>query len=261
MEKIQRRQSEWHEQWTLLQDSELFLFQDWISPLALEELAGKSVLEAGCGGGQHTAFMAARGARVTAVDLNTIGIARERTKEFPNVRFVEADAAAMDLGEKFDAVVCVGVIHHTDDPDKTVRNLIRHAKPGGRVAFWVYSKEGNWLMENLVEPFRRAFLSRMPRPALLRLSQAVTACLYPPVYTVYLLPLSFLPYYEYFANFRRLSFTRNVLNVFDKLNAPQVQFISRERALSWRAYAPFASYEVTPYEGVSWRVGGVLPRP
>ncbi|HEX4047112.1 MAG TPA: class I SAM-dependent methyltransferase [Elusimicrobiota bacterium] len=258
MEPTQRRQSEWHEQWSMLQDTELFLFQDWLAPLKLEDLAGKSVLEAGCGGGHHTLFLAAHAARVTAVDLNTVDLARERTKEFKNVRFQEADVAAMDLGETFDAVVCVGVIHHTDDPDKTARNLIRHAKPGGRVAFWVYSKEGNWLVENVVEPLRRAFLRHLPRPVLLRLSQAATACLYVPVYTVYVLPLPFLPYYEYFANFRRLSFGRNVLNVFDKLNAPQVQFISRERALSWRAYGDFASYEVTPYKGVSWRVGGAL---
>ena len=258
MDRIQRRQSEWHDQWSMLEDAEPFLFREWIGPLRLEDLAGKSVLEAGCGGGHHTAILAAYAARVTAVDLNTVDIARERAREFTNVRFQEGDIAAMDLGEKFDAVVCVGVIHHTDDPDKTTRNLIRHAKPGGRVAFWVYSQEGNWLVENIVEPLRRAFLRHLPRPALLRLSQAATACLYPLVYTVYLLPLASLPYFEYFANFRRLSFGRNVLNVFDKLNAPQVQFISRERALSWRAYAEFASYEVTPYKGVSWRVAGLL---
>jgi SAM-dependent methyltransferase len=242
----------------MLEDSEPFLFREWISPLTLEDLAGMSVLEAGCGGGDHTIILAAHAARLKAVDLNTIDLARERAKNFTNVRYQEADVAAMDLKEKFDVVVCVGVIHHTDDPDKTVRNLIRHVKPGGRVAFWVYSREGNWLVENVVEPLRRGVLRHLPRPVLLLMSQAVTALLYLPVYTVYFLPLTFLPYYEYFANFRRLSFKRNVLNVFDKLNAPQVQFISRERALSWRAYADFSSYEVAPYKDVSWRIAGVL---
>jgi SAM-dependent methyltransferase len=242
----------------MLEDTEPFLFREWISPLTLEELAGKSVLEAGCGGGHHTAILAARAARVTAVDLNTIDIARERAKAFANVSYREGDIATLALGEKFDVVICVGVIHHTDDPDKTARNLIRHAKPGGRVAFWVYSREGNRLVENVVEPLRRAFLRHLPRAVLLRLSQAATLCLCAPVYTIYLLPLTFLPYYEYFANFRRLSFRRGVLNVFDKLNAPQVQFISRERALSWRAYGDFMSYEVTAYKGVSWRITGIL---
>ena len=258
MTKTQAKQSEWHEQWSLVRDDELSLFTDWIQPTTLEDLRGKSVLEGGCGGGQHTSFMAPYARSVTAVDLNTVDIARERNKDNHNVEFVEADIAAMKLGRSFDVVLSVGVIHHTDDPDATVANLLRHAAPGGRAVFWVYSKEGNALVEHGVEPLRKLFLRRLSRPALLALSKAVTASLYPVVHTVYRLPLGFLPYHSYFENFRRLAFERNVLNVFDKLNAPQVQFISRERAEGWRSLAAFASYVVTPYRGVSWRVTGIL---
>lgn len=254
----QAKQSEWHEQWSLLQDNDLSLFLSWISPTTLEDLRGKSVLEGGCGGGQHTAFMAAHALSVTAVDLNTVDLARERTKDFKNVRFVEADIAKMDLGEKFDVALSVGVVHHTDDPDATVKNLVRHLKPGGRLLLWVYSKEGNFLVEWGVEPVRKLFLRRMPRGVLLGLSRLITAALYAPVFTLYVLPLPFLPYYEYFANFRRLGFGRNVLNVFDKLNAPQVQFLSRERVLGWRRFADFASFDVEPSRGFSWKVNAVL---
>lgn len=257
MAKGQEKQAEWHEQWSLLRDDELSLFVDWIHPTRLEDLRGKTVLEGGCGGGQHTAFMAPFAARITAVDLNTVDLAQERTKEFKNVRFVEADVAAMDLGETFDVVLSVGVVHHTDDPDATARNLIRHLKPGGRLVLWVYSREGNFLVEWGVEPARKLFLRRLPRTVLLAVSRAITAALYLPVFTLYLLPLPFLPYFEYFANFRRLSFARNVLNVFDKLNAPQVQLLSRDRVLGWRSYADFKSFEVTPYRGVSWRINAV----
>jgi len=253
----QAKQTEWHEQWTLLRDDDLSLFQDWIAPTTLEDLRGKSVLEAGCGGGQHTSFMAPFARTVTAVDLNTVDIARERTKSFSNVRFVAADVATMDLKETFDVVLSVGVVHHTDDPDATVKNLVRHLKPGGRLLLWVYSKEGNFLVEWGVEPARKIFLRRLSRPVLLGLSRLITACLYAPVCTVYLAPLPFLPYYEYFANFRRLGFARNVLNVFDKLNAPQVQLLSRDRVLKWREFAEFAAYDVTPYCGVSWRINAV----
>jgi len=258
MSKVQARQSEWFEQWMLVRDDELSLFVEWIQPTTLEDFRGKSVLEGGCGGGQHTSFMAPYAKTVTAVDLNTVEIARERNKEFANVEFVEADIAAMKLGRNFDAVLSVGVIHHTDNPDATVRNLIAHAKPGGRVVFWVYSKEGNFLVEYGVEPLRKLFLRHLPRPALLALSKLITAALYPVVYSLYLLPLTFLPYHAYFKNFRRFDFDRNVLNVFDKVNAPQVQLISRGRAEGWRSFAEFASYVVTPYCGVSWRVTGVL---
>lgn len=258
MSEGQAKQSEWHEQWTLVRDDELSLFTDWIAPFRLEDFRGKTVLEGGCGGGQHTSFMAPYAKSVTAADLNTVDIARERNKDFPNVRFIEADIATMRLDEKFDVVLSIGVVHHTDDPDATAANLIRHAKPGGRVIFWVYSREGNDLVEWVVEPLRKLLLRHLTRPALLALSKAVTAAMYVPVYTLYLLPVSFLPYYEYFRNFRRLSFSRNVLNVFDKLNAPQVQLITRARAESWRAFANFASWTVTPYCGVSWRVSGTL---
>jgi hypothetical protein len=96
----------------------------------------------------------------------------------------------------------------------------------------------------------------MGRDRLLALSRAVTAALYPPVHTLYRLPAPFLPYYEYFGNFRRLSFERNTLNVFDKLNAPQVQFITRARAESWFPPSEWDDVHVSPYKGVSWRLSG-----
>lgn len=257
MSMDQIKQSEWHEQWSLLQDNDLSLFLHWIHPMTLEDFRGKTVLEAGCGGGQHTAFMAEHARSVTAVDLNTVDLARERTKDFSNVRFVEADVAAMELGEEFDVVLSIGVVHHTDDPEATVKNLVNHLKPGGRLLLWVYSKEGNFLVGWGVEPFRKLFLRHLPRPVLLGLSRLITACLYLPVYTLYLAPLRFLPYYEYFEIFRSLTFERNVLNVFDKLNAPQVQLLSRDRVLEWRAFAEFMSFDVVPSRGVSWKINAV----
>jgi len=251
---MQEKQSEWAYQWTVLRDDELFLFQDWISPVTLEDFRDKDVLECGCGGGQHTSFVAPYAKHITAVDLNTTFIARDRTRHFTNITFLEADISEMDLPERFDIVFSIGVVQHTDDPDKTVANLKRHVKPGGSLILWVYSKEGNSLVEYLVEPLRKIILKHLPRSILLLLSRVITAVLYLPVFTLYLLPLHFLPYYQYFQNFRRLSFGRNVLNVFDKLNAPQVQFISRDRITKWFGDNEFCDLLVSSYRGVSWRV-------
>ncbi|HAT71960.1 MAG TPA: hypothetical protein DCS63_04010 [Elusimicrobia bacterium] len=253
----QQKQNEWREQWEMLQDGEQFLFRDWILPSTLEDFRDKDVLECGCGGGQHTSFIAPFVRSVTAVDLNAAEVARQRNKDFKNVSFVEADIAEMDLGRQFDIVFSIGVIHHTDDPEKTVANMVRHTKPGGRVIIWVYSKEGNSLVEHGVEPLRKAFLRDMSRKNLLRLSKLIGALMYPPIYTVYLLPLGFLPFYEYFQNFRKMSFDRNVLNIFDKLNAPQVQFMERARVQRWLPAGEFRDISITPYKGVSWRVSGV----
>jgi SAM-dependent methyltransferase len=253
----QKKQNEWHEQWTMLQDDELFLFKDWILPVTLDDFKGKEVLECGCGGGQHTSYVAPYARQLTAVDLNTTDIAREKNKSFDNITFVEADIAKMDLGKKFDFVFSIGVVHHTDDPDLTFRNMMNHTKPGGKTIVWVYSKEGNAMVEYGVEPLRKLFLRHLSRKALLGLSKFITFLLYPFVYTIYLLPLKFLPYYEYFDNFRKLTFYRNTLNVFDKLNAPQVDFISQERIRNWFPASEYEQVSITPYKGVSWRGSGI----
>jgi SAM-dependent methyltransferase len=194
---------------------------------------------------------------VTAVDLNTSTLAQKRNQKFKNVRFITADIGSMDLKKKFDVVFSIGVVHHTDNPEKTVNNLIMHTKKKGKIILWVYSKEGNFLVEYGVEPIRKLFLAKMDRRKLLTLSKTITALMYLPIYSLYLLPLHFLPFYEYFENFRKLSFQRNVLNVFDKLNAPQVQFISKSRAISWLSPEQFSSVTISPYSGVSWRISGI----
>lgn len=256
----QPKQSEWLTQWELFQDNELFLFNDWIYPNSLDDFRGKLVLEAGCGGGQHTGFVAGFASHVVAVDLNSIEVAMNRNSEIENVEFIEADISEMSLGRMFDVVYSIGVIHHTDDPDQTVRNLIGHLKPGGRFIVWVYSKEGNWLAENIVERGRQMFLKSLSPGLILKISQCLTALMYIPIYTIYMLPLRFLPYFEYFSNFRRLSFRRNTLNVFDKLNAPQVEFIERSRVARWFGFAEFSDVHIASYKGVSWQASGTLLR-
>lgn len=255
----QNTSDEWSKQWSIFQDNELFLFNDWIRPFSLDDFRGKKVLEGGCGGGQHTCFVAPYADTITSVDLNTVEIARARAAEFENVTFVEGDLAAIELDRQFDVVFCIGVIHHTDDPDRTFDNLYRHLRPGGTMIIWTYSAEGNALVRYGVEPVRRMFFRHLPRSVLVRLSELITLCLYPIVHTIYRLPfLSFLPYFDYFKNFREMSFRRNTLNVFDKLNAPQTKFTTRRKCDEWFSPERFepASISITHYAGVSYSIVG-----
>jgi len=251
--------NEWREQWSMFRDDERFLFEDWIRPATIEYFKDKTVLECGCGGGQHTNFIAPIAKHVTAVDLNTVDIARERNKVFDNVEFVDADIATMDLGRQYDIVFCVGVIHHTDDPDITFANMYRHSRPGGKMIVWTYSAEGNGLVRYLVEPFRKTILRRLPRSWVAGFAHLLALSLYPAVYTIYRFSkLNFLPYHEYFSNFRKLTYRRNVLNVFDKLNAPQTKFTTLEKCHEWFSPALFQkeSISIRPYAGVSYSLVG-----
>lgn len=253
---VQEKQAEWAWQWEHVQDHERWLFLDWIHPNRLEDFAGKDVLDCGCGGGQHITFSAPYAATVTGVDLNAIDVARERTSGLSNVSLEDADLATMDLGRQFDIVYCIGVIHHTDNPDATFANLARHCKSGGRLIVWCYSREGNFLNRTLVEGAKSLLIHALPRPVVFGLGRALTVLVYVPVYTVYLLPLRFLPYYDYFINWRKMSFARNFLNVFDKLNAPHTDFIARQRIAGWFSDREFRDVHLSPYAGVSWRGSG-----
>jgi SAM-dependent methyltransferase len=252
---MQHKQDDWKWEWERYGGEDEWLFHDWILPNKLEDFRDKRVMDAGCGSGQHLSILARVVREAVGVDLNAAEIARKRNAGNPHVTVVESDIALFDA-EPFDAITCIGVIHHTDDPDKTFANLARLTKPGGRTIIWCYSHEGNFLNRTLVEGSKRLFISKLPKPVMRTLSMTLTALLYIPIYTVYLLPLRFLPYYEYFENFRKLTWATNELNVFDKLNAPKTDFITKARAEKWFADHGYRDVSITPYRGVSWRASG-----
>ena len=234
-----------------------FLYRDWIFPNTLETLRDKDVLDAGSGPGVQIRMMAEIARSITAVDLEALDVSAQKTQDIAGkVKYVRDDILTMDLGRQFDVVNCVGVIHHTDNPTTTFRNLVRHLKPGGRMIIWAYAEEGNYLMKHVVEPLRKGVLDNASHRLIWSLSVAITAMLWPIVQTIYRLPLGFLPYYDYFANFRKLSFRRNVLNVYDKLNAPQQHFLSRATMESWFNPEEFDNVHLSHYAGVSWRGSG-----
>jgi 2-polyprenyl-6-hydroxyphenyl methylase/3-demethylubiquinone-9 3-methyltransferase len=104
------------------------------------KLAGKRVLDVGCGGGLLTEGMAALGAQVTGIDLSEkpLGVAKLHMFESGHqidYRQVSAESFAAEQPAGFEAVTCLEMLEHVPDPASTVRACATLVKPGGSVFF------------------------------------------------------------------------------------------------------------------------------
>ena len=74
----------------------------------------RSAVDLGCGQGFLLPNLAARAAEVVGVDRHgpSLEEAATRTGDLPNVRLVAGDVMSLDLGQRFDAVLSVAVLHH-----------------------------------------------------------------------------------------------------------------------------------------------------
>jgi len=103
-------------------------------------LAGKRVLDVGCGGGLLSEGMAALGAEVTGIDLSEkpLGVARLHLLESGrqvDYRLIAAEQLAEEMPGSFDAVTCMEMLEHVPDPSSIVAACARLVKPGGQVFF------------------------------------------------------------------------------------------------------------------------------
>ena len=103
-------------------------------------LAGKHVLDVGCGGGILSEAMATLGARVTGIDLaeKPLKVAQLHLLESgANVEYlrIPAEALARERPQRYDVVTCMELLEHVPDPAATVRACSELVKPGGVVFF------------------------------------------------------------------------------------------------------------------------------
>ena len=117
-----------------------------INPLRLEyihriaDIAGKSVLDVGCGGGILSESMAAKGANVTGIDLGdkALLVAKLHLLESGQqvtYQKIAVEALAASQPASFDVVTCMEMLEHVPDPASVVRACASLVKPGGYVFF------------------------------------------------------------------------------------------------------------------------------
>jgi 2-polyprenyl-6-hydroxyphenyl methylase/3-demethylubiquinone-9 3-methyltransferase len=111
----------------------------WIDDIV--PLAGKRVLDIGCGGGILADAMARKGAEVLGIDLASKALkvaqlhALEAQTQGVSYREVSAEALAAEQPEGFDVVTCMEMLEHVPDPSSVVRACATLVKPGGHVFF------------------------------------------------------------------------------------------------------------------------------
>ena len=117
-----------------------------INPLRLDfidaraGLAGKKVLDVGCGGGILSESMAHRGASVTGIDLGEapLGVARLHAEESGvtvEYRHISVEGLAAEEPGYYDVVTCMEMLEHVPDPASVIRACSVLVRPGGYVFF------------------------------------------------------------------------------------------------------------------------------
>jgi len=99
----------------------------------IEQLKGKNLLEVGSGAGRFTELFVKGGANVHTIDLSVaVEVNKENIGNADNYKIAQASVYELPFAkESFEVVICLGVIQHTPDSEKTIEALWQMVKPGG----------------------------------------------------------------------------------------------------------------------------------
>jgi SAM-dependent methyltransferase len=209
----------------------------FLEPLGIprEELAGKVMLDAGCGNGSQSVAYTQFGLEVLALDLSS-GLEcgyRYRT-EHPGARpeavhFVQADLQRPPLApECVDIIHSAGVLHHTPDTLATFGRLCPLLRPGGVFYTWVYKYErGVTPVVNAI----RAVTTRLPASVFAPVSRLMALPFIAFCRTVNALGVRAYP---------RMSRREAALALMDIFGAPHAHYHSYEEVTRWYAERGFA---------------------
>ena len=247
-------------------------FEDWLAPIMRGDVAGRRVLELGCGNGSLLVHMVAWNPdTLVGVDLgDSVLSATEnlRNTGHPHAEVVKGDLVEV-RSQGFDIVYCIGVLHHLKEPEKGFHAVVANTRDGGQFHCWVYGKEGNALVRLVVEP-TRIVASRLPwwitkyliatplvAPYYLYAKLLSATSKHAPQWLNH--ALKHLPLHDYsrWIATRDFPFFRHV--AFDQLVTPQTRYISREEVQGWLDRQPRivpGSTYVIQRNGNSWKFGG-----
>jgi SAM-dependent methyltransferase len=108
-----------------------------------DELAGKWVLDAGCGAGRFLDAASKSDGEIVGIDIsNAVDAAAENLKGRENIHLIQASIYELPFREgAFDYCYSIGVIQHTPDTAESLRSIARMVKPGGKIAVTIYPRK------------------------------------------------------------------------------------------------------------------------
>nr|WP_254899035.1 class I SAM-dependent methyltransferase [Thalassococcus arenae] len=116
----------------------------WLERALVDVPRGGTVLDLGCGAGEPIGrFLVESGYAVTGVDFSA-PMLRLFAERFPQSRVIRADMNALDLPERFDAIIGWGSFFHLtqDQQRRTLPRLVQHLGSGGRLLLTVGPSAG-----------------------------------------------------------------------------------------------------------------------
>ena len=207
----------------------------------LAGLRGKVGLDAGCGKGRYTRFLAEHLDAVAALDgSSAVEAAARNLAGFPSVLVVRSDLRDAPFAPSgFDFVSSLGVLHHLDDPRAGFERLVGLLAPGGSILVYLYSRPQTFGMRAAAlraAAALRTITVRLPHRALKAVSAPLAVLLYYGVVVPGAVgdrsgvaALSGLPMDAY----RGKPLRSLVLDTFDRLSAPV------EHRYVWSELAPW----------------------
>jgi len=224
-----------------VRDEDAEFAQVYFRDLDVESLRGKTGLDAGCGKGRYTRFLAPHLDALIALDgSSAVEAAARNLASFSNVVVIKADLRHVPVApQSMDVVVCLGVLHHLEQPRQGFSSLVRLLAPNGRILVYLYSRPSAFGARRLAlsaAALLRSLTVRTPHRLLRILSVPVAAVLYVGVVRLGAYGaragidrLARLP----MASYRGKSFHSLVLDTFDRLSAPV------EHRYVWEELAPW----------------------
>jgi SAM-dependent methyltransferase len=122
------------------------------------DLAGKTVVDIGCGPGRFIDVARSKGATVIGIDYSgAVEVARDNFSHDPNVCICQGDALRLPLRSgSLDGAFSIGVLHHTPEPEKGVKDAFRILNAGGWFGLSVYGRGGYYDFPSL-QVWRKLF--------------------------------------------------------------------------------------------------------